>query len=152
MVRAQLVEEEYFELPLLIKFGRALFNAVVTSCVWVFRMVVTWASPSPSVSRVIGAFAFAALTRIKGTYSREAGELNLLPSGDAGKLSAVVGGGESGPVGLPKQRILTEPMLAEGTDVGGNRFSPKDQTALGLCELGSCSANRKRGSPSLRSS
>jgi hypothetical protein len=71
------------------KFGRAIFNTVVTSCVWAFRMIIPWASSAPSVANVIAAFAFAALTRIKGTYSRESGEPNRLPSRDAGKLSAV---------------------------------------------------------------
>ena len=70
------------------KFGRALFNSLATSCVWAFRMIITWASPAPSVSSVIAAFAFAALTRMKRAYSREAGEPNRLPSPDEGKLPA----------------------------------------------------------------
>ena len=80
------LKEEYFELPLPMKFVRALINTVATSFVWVFRVIITWASPVPSVASVIAAFALAALTRIKRAYSREA-EPNQLPSPDERKLA-----------------------------------------------------------------
>jgi hypothetical protein len=71
------------------KIGRTLFNTVVSSCDWAFRMIVTWSSPAPSVAGVIAAFTFAAVARMKGTYRRGAGEPNRLPSRHEGKLSAV---------------------------------------------------------------
>jgi hypothetical protein len=82
------LKEEYFGLPSLMKFGRALFNTVVTSCDWAVRMIVTWSSPAPSVAGVIAAFTFAAVARMKGVYRREAGEPNRLPSRHEEKLSA----------------------------------------------------------------
>jgi hypothetical protein len=89
-VSAQLVVERgVFELPSLIKFGRALSNTLVTSCVWLFRVIITWVSPAPSVANVITAFAFAAVTKIKGMHNREAGEPTERPSPDEGKLAAV---------------------------------------------------------------
>jgi hypothetical protein len=91
------------------KLGRALFHTVVTSCVWAFRMIIPWASSTPSVANVIAAFAFAGLTKMKRAYNREAGKPNQLPSPDERKLSAVAVW-EEGKV---------EPVdVAQGTDPG----------------------------------
>jgi hypothetical protein len=68
------LKEEYFELFLHMKFGRALFNTVVTGCVWAFRMIITWASAAPSLSSVIAALAFAALTGAKRAQRQQAAE------------------------------------------------------------------------------
>ncbi len=83
-------------MPLLMKFGRALFHAVVTSCVWAFRMIIPWASSAPSVANVIAAFAFAGLTKMKRAYNREAGKPNQLPFARRKEIvcGGCLGGGE----------------------------------------------------------
>ena len=80
--------ERDLELPLPMKLGRALFNHAATSFVLALRTIITWASPVPSVSSLLAAFAFAALARMKRVYSREV-ELNPLPLSDEGKLSTL---------------------------------------------------------------
>src|SRR6516165_5064500 len=96
------------------KFGRALFNSLAAKCVWTLRMIITSASPAPSVSNVIAGFAIAAVTRMKRAYTTKGGEPNPLHSADEGKLSAVAARGGRR-AGMPEWADLARRIKATGS-------------------------------------